>query len=53
MAPSSHPSTASDLVFRPAAERFNSQLEWLDSWQSFSFASHYDPAWMGVGPLRV
>ncbi|MDH4405615.1 MAG: pirin family protein [Cyanobium sp. D14.bin.5] len=41
------------LVFRPAAERFHSQLDWLDSWHSFSFSSHYDPAWMGYGPLRV
>ena len=42
-----------NLVFRPAAERFHSQLDWLDSWHSFSFSSHYDPAWMGFGPLRV
>ncbi len=41
------------LVFRPAAERFHSQLDWLDSWHSFSFAGHHDPAWMGFGPLRV
>jgi redox-sensitive bicupin YhaK (pirin superfamily) len=49
------PSTlsADGLVFRPAAERFHSQLDWLDSWHSFSFSSHYDPAWMGFGPLRV
>jgi redox-sensitive bicupin YhaK (pirin superfamily) len=40
-------------VFRPAAERFHSQLDWLDSWHSFSFGSHFDPAWMGFGPLRV
>ena len=40
-------------VFRPAAERFHSQLDWLDSWHSFSFSSHVDPAWMGFGPLRV
>ena len=46
-------STASDLVFRPAAERFHSQLDWLDSWHSFSFSNHYDQAWMGYGPLRV
>ena len=38
---------------RPAAERFHSQLDWLDSWHSFSFAGHHDPAWMGFGPLRV
>jgi redox-sensitive bicupin YhaK (pirin superfamily) len=42
-----------DLVFRPAAERFHSQLDWLDSWHTFSFASHDDPAWRGFGPLRV
>jgi len=41
------------FVFRPASERFHSQLDWLDSWHSFSFSSHYDPAWMGFGPLRV
>ncbi len=45
--------TASGLVFRPAAKRFHSQLDWLDSWHSFSFAGHHDPAWMGFGPLRV
>ena len=45
--------TRSGLVFRPAAERFHSQLDWLDSWHTFSFSSHYDPAWMGFGPLRV
>ena len=41
------------LVLRPAAERFHSQLDWLDSWHSFSFSNHVDPAWMGFGPLRV
>ncbi len=40
-------------VFRPAAERFHSQLDWLDSWHTFSFSNHVDPAWMGFGPLRV
>ena len=43
----------SNLVFRPANARFHSQLDWLDSWHSFSFSSHYDPAWLGFGPLRV
>jgi redox-sensitive bicupin YhaK (pirin superfamily) len=46
-------STAAAPVFRPAAERFHSQLDWLESWHSFSFAGHHDPAWMGFGPLRV
>lgn len=40
-------------VFRPGAERFHSQLNWLDSWHSFSFSHYVDPAWMGFGPLRV
>lgn len=47
------PFASSNLVWRPAAERFHSQLDWLDSWHSFSFAGHVDPAWMGFGPLRV
>jgi redox-sensitive bicupin YhaK (pirin superfamily) len=47
------PSPTDTLVFRPAAERFHSQLDWLESWHSFSFSSHVDPAWMGFGPLRV
>ena len=42
-----------ELLLRPAAERFHSQHDWLDSWHSFSFANHHDPAWMGFGPLRV
>ncbi len=41
------------LTFRPAGERFHSRLDWLDSWHSFSFSHHHDPAWMGFGPLRV
>lgn len=44
---------ATDQRFRPAAQRFHSQLDWLDSWHSFSFSHHHDPAWMGFGPLRV
>ncbi|KEF42253.1 MAG: pirin [Cyanobium sp. CACIAM 14] len=45
--------TAGSLVVRPAAERFHSRLDWLESWHSFSFAGHFDPVWMGFGPLRV
>jgi len=46
-------SPAGPLLLRPAAERFHTRLDWLESWHSFSFASHHDPAWMGFGPLRV
>ena len=56
--PSAHVELAQALavegvVLRPAGERFHSQLDWLESWHSFSFSSHVDPAWMGFGPLRV
>jgi redox-sensitive bicupin YhaK (pirin superfamily) len=44
---------ATTFLFRPAGERFHSRLDWLDSWHSFSFAGHFDPRWMGFGPLRV
>ena len=47
------PSTSQALVFRPADERFHSRLAWLDSWHTFSFSNHYDPAWTGFGPLLV
>lgn len=53
MSPSTALEATSALVYRPAAERFHSQLNWLDSWHTFSFANHVDPAWMGFGPLRV
>ena len=53
MAEQNSPLQRSGLVLRPAAERFHSRLDWLDSWHSFSFADHHDPAWMGFGPLRV
>jgi len=46
-------SSGSQRVLRRASERFHSQLEWLDSWHTFSFAGHHDPDWMGFGPLRV
>ena len=45
------PKTA--LTIRPAKERFHSQRDWLDSYHSFSFSNHYDPAWTGFGPLLV
>ena len=48
--PSANTST---VILRSADQRFHSQLDWLDSWHSFSFGSHQDPNWMGFGPLRV
>ena len=41
------------LIRRPAAERFLTQLPWLNSRHSFNFGHHHDPAWEGFGPLRV
>lgn len=38
---------------RPAAFRLHSNHGWLDSWHTFSFGGHHDPAWMGWGRLRV
>jgi redox-sensitive bicupin YhaK (pirin superfamily) len=38
---------------RPAASRFHSRNEWLDSWHSFSFGGHYDPTNVGHGLLLV
>ncbi|HEX5616694.1 MAG TPA: pirin family protein, partial [Acidimicrobiia bacterium] len=28
---------------RPAAQRMHTEIDWLDSWHSFSFGGHYDP----------
>ena len=38
---------------RRAATRFHTKLDWLDSWHSFSFGSHHDPANTGHGLLLV
>ncbi len=41
------------ITLRPAADRFHTQIGWLDSWHTFSFGEHYDPAHMGFRALRV
>ena len=38
---------------RRARDRFHTEIGWLDSWHSFSFSSHYDPANVGHGQLLV
>jgi redox-sensitive bicupin YhaK (pirin superfamily) len=45
--------TQPKLLIRSAAERFHSQRNWLESWHTFSFSNHFDPAWTGFGPLLV
>jgi len=41
------------IAIRPAEERGQAKLGWLDSRHSFSFGHYYDPKHMGFGPLRV
>ena len=41
------------ITVRPAEERGQARLGWLDSQHSFSFGHYYDPQQMGFGPLRV
>ncbi|CAN5161781.1 pirin family protein [soil metagenome] len=41
------------LTVRRAGDRFRSKLDWLESYHTFSFGEHYDPAHMGFRSLRV
>jgi hypothetical protein len=38
---------------RPAGSRFHTELDWLDSWHSFSFGPHHDAGNTGHGLLIV
>ena len=41
------------IDLRRAADRFHTEIDWLDSWHSFSFGPHRDPANTGHGLLIV
>jgi quercetin 2,3-dioxygenase len=41
------------IYIRPSGERGATEIDWLRSKHSFSFAEYYDPHHMGFGPLRV
>ncbi|MBA4284164.1 MAG: quercetin 2,3-dioxygenase [Xanthomonadaceae bacterium] len=41
------------ITLRPADTRGHAEHGWLDSQHSFSFGSWHDPAYMGIGALRV
>jgi redox-sensitive bicupin YhaK (pirin superfamily) len=41
------------IEVRRAGQRFHTRLDWLDSWHSFSFGDHYDPANTHHGLLLV
>ena len=41
------------LDIRRARDRFHTKIDWLDSYHSFSFSDHYDPANTHHGLLLV
>jgi redox-sensitive bicupin YhaK (pirin superfamily) len=41
------------IELRQPHERFHTELDWLDSWHSFSFGDHFDPNEQGHGLLVV
>ena len=45
--------TPAPVEIRPAAGRPHTEIDWLDSWHSFSFGRHYDPANTDHGLLLV
>jgi len=47
------PGATPTIDIRRAGERPHTQIDWLDSWHSFSFGRHYDPANTHHGLLLV
>ena len=45
--------STSTLKVVPAGSRMHTKIDWLDSWHSFSFGEHYDPANTHHGLLLV
>jgi hypothetical protein len=45
--------TNTSVIHVPAKERLHTEIDWLDSWHSFSFGGHYDPANTHHGLLLV
>jgi quercetin 2,3-dioxygenase len=41
------------ITLRRAKDRFHTRIGWLDSWHTFSFGEHFDPAQLGFHSLRV
>ena len=41
------------LSIRAREERGHTQIDWLDSYHTFSFGDYYDPQHLGFGDLRV
>lgn len=41
------------IYIRKNLERGRSQIHWLNSFHTFSFANYYDQKFMGYGNLRV
>ncbi len=41
------------IEIKRSSSRFHTDIDWLDSWHSFSFGSHYDPNNTGHGQLVV